>query len=99
MVASLPSQEPKPALREALLRHLRGEEKGRARITVRIVKCSTVLSDRGNLYGGYKALLDQLRNSGLIPDDDTKTINEEVTQIRVAHLKERGTHIRLIFED
>jgi hypothetical protein len=95
----VPAKEPEPALREALERRAWGEKAGRKRVTIRFVKCSTRLSDRGNLAGGYKALLDQLRYTKLIDDDDPQTIFDSYEQIRVAKRKECGTWIEITIPD
>jgi hypothetical protein len=95
MATRLPAKELQPAVRDALDRLLRGEEASRPSIVVRIVKCSTSLSDYGNLAGGYKALLDRLRDSQIIPGDDPETIYDTYDQIKVAHRKEQGTFIEL----
>lgn len=97
MAARIPAQEPEPALRETLRRHLCREETSRARVVVRFIKCSPRVSDKGNLYGGYKALLDQLRHCGLIDDDDPETIDEQISQIKVAKRTEAGTYVRIIW--
>jgi hypothetical protein len=91
--------KPQPALQEALECHLQSTEESGKRIVVRIVKCSLRLSDRVNLFAGYKQLEDQLRYCGLIPDDDPQTIFTEVTQLKVAHRNETGTYIEIIYPD
>ncbi len=98
MATRVLAAQPKPALRAALESRLRGETKSSPRIIVSFIKCSTVLSDYGNLAGGYKALLDRLRDCQIIPDDDPKTIKEEYDQIKVGTIKEKGTLIRIEFQ-
>lgn len=95
MAPRISASKPKPALQAALERHLQGEEASSPRVTIRIVKCSTVLSDRDNLYAGYKLLIDQLRASEIISDDDPETVNLAVTQLKVATRKETGTYIEI----
>jgi hypothetical protein len=97
MAASVSSGKPEPALQAALEHHLQSQEESGKRIIVRIVKCSLRLSDRTNLYAGYKLLEDQLRYSGLIPNDDPDTIDIQITQIRVSKRKETGTYIQIIY--
>jgi hypothetical protein len=75
----------KSTLALPLDRRPQGKAKGEARPVVRVVRRSSRLLDRDNLYGGgHKALLDQLRYSGLIPDDSEASIDYEITQEKVA---------------
>ena len=101
MAAKLSPEKLKPALREAILGHLRREEKGGEGPIIRIVKCSTVLSDYDNLVGGYKALLDQLRKCGAIAGDDPRALptHPDYQQIKVATKKEVGTWLEITIPD
>jgi hypothetical protein len=98
MVARLSWKEQKPALWAALERCLQGAPQSGKSITVSFVKCSTGTSDYSGLVGANEALLDQLRYSGLIPDDDLRTIGKpNYDQIKVGTIKEKGTYIRIEF--
>jgi len=50
---------------------------------VRIVRCGNRLLDPDNLAGSCKALVDQLRYAGLIPDDSEKACQIEYNQLQV----------------
>jgi hypothetical protein len=99
MVEGLRSSEPESAVREAILANSQDEEGSKksahGRVIVQITRCSTALLDSDNLGGSVKFLLDAIRYSGLIPDDDPASIELQVSQIKVARRKEVGTHIRI----
>lgn len=57
-----------------------------------------MLLDDDNLWGGAKPLIDSLREHGLIPEDDAKTIRLQVRQVRVGSYKEEGTEVEIIHE-
>jgi hypothetical protein len=97
MAAELFAGKPESTVPAALERHFESEKQGANRVIVRFVKCSIRLSDVDNLYAGYKSLLDQLRCSGLIRADDPQTIHLQVSQLKVARLKEQGTYIQIIY--
>jgi hypothetical protein len=99
MVERLSPSEPKSPVRAALLAKRQNEEgcqKGaNGRIIVEITRCSTSLLDADNLGGSVKYLLDAIRCTKLIPNDDPASIELKVSQIKVARRKEVGTHIRI----
>jgi len=66
-----------------------------ARIIVRITCRRVHLQDPDN--GLFKPLVDQLRYSQLLPEDDHGTIKLETDQIRVATKKEEGTEVEIIY--
>jgi hypothetical protein len=85
------SQSPDwPALEECL----RGEAKSAVRVTVRFIRCSRGTLDPDNLAGSFKALQDQLRDSGLINDDDPDSIQAFYKQLRVRKPQE-GTLVQI----
>src|SRR6266446_6039567 len=91
-------KEQKPALWAALESCLRRAPESGKSITVSFVKCSTGTSDYSGLVGSQEALLDQLRDCHLIPDDDFKTIGKpNYDQIKVGTIKEKGTYIAIEF--
>jgi hypothetical protein len=89
-----PKREPVVGLESGL----RGEAESRPRVTVRIERRSTRLLDPDNLYGSVKALVDCLRASKLISDDDSQSISLVVTQSKVKTRKEHETIIELDYE-
>jgi hypothetical protein len=98
MATRISWKEQKSALWAALERSLQGNYQSGARITIRVRKCSPRLSDYGGLVGACESIIDRLRDCGLIPDDDVKTIGKtDYDQIKVAHRKETGTYIRIEF--
>lgn len=66
---------------------------------VRIIRVSTRLLDKDNLYGSVKPLLDQLCASGLIPGDREDQIELDVTQQKVKHRTETGTQIEITYDN
>jgi hypothetical protein len=99
MAPRLSTGKPESVVSAALERHLQSQEASGTRIVIRIVKYSIQLSDKTNLYAGYKQLEDQLRYSGLIPNDDPETISIEITQIKVSHRRESGTWIEIAYPE
>lgn len=77
---------------------LRGEEKSRPRVTVRIERRSTRLLDPDNLYGSVKSLVDCLRAAKLIVDDNSQSISLVVSQSKVKTRKEHETVVELDYE-
>ena len=73
------------------------QTKGKTRITLRIERISTKLQDFDNFVGGTKCLTDQLRYSGLIPDDDPSSINAGYSQQKCKHLKDEKTIVEIIY--
>lgn len=71
------------------------EEMRRGRFEVRIIRRSTNLLDKDNLYGGVKFACDALRYAKLIREDDPESIELIVTQEKVKTRKEIGTIIEI----
>lgn len=69
----------------------------RQRVIVRITRVSLGYLDTDNLYASAKPMLDCLRESGLIADDNPKDIHLEVRQIQAARRKEVGTYVEIIY--
>lgn len=74
---------------------IRGETKSSSRIVVRIERRSTHLLDPDNLYGSCKPLIDCLRSSELIDDDDSESIALSVKQSKVKTRKEHETIVEI----
>ena len=89
---------PKSAVEKALLAYFqdpkRSAPSGDGRINVYITRCSTTLLDDDNV--SVKFILDAIRDSGLIPDDDRESIKLHLEQIQVGTKEEIGTHIRIV---
>jgi hypothetical protein len=100
LASRLSSSQPQSVVQAALGRHLLAQEKGNqgspGRVIVEIVRCSTSVLDADNLGGSVKYLIDAIRHSGLISNDDPSTIDLKVSQIKVAHRKEVGVFLRII---
>jgi Holliday junction resolvase RusA-like endonuclease len=71
------------------------EEAGSGRTVVLITRWSPKRLDCDNLYGGVKALVDALRYSGKISDDDERSILLLVQQ-RTCKKEDQGTEILII---
>lgn len=71
------------------------EERRRRRLAVRITRHSCRTLDFDNGAGGCKALCDQLRYQGLIPDDTPEDIDFQFCQVKVHHKNEEGTLIEI----
>lgn len=99
MVAQLYSKKPEPVVQEALERCLAGKDTHKARVTVRIIRCSVGSLDPDNLTGSVKWIIDGLRAAGLIEDDTAAQINLDVSQLQVATRKAQGTYIEIIYEN
>lgn len=91
----LPYTQSQPAAGQTLDAPAPGEEKGRSRITVRITRCARKLLDADNFAGGCKAIIDRLRYSGYIVDDNPAAVRLEFEQEKVRTKKEEGTRIEL----
>src|SRR6266852_3615185 len=99
MSRGLHSSGPKSAIAKALLDNLPNQARsapgGDARPHVIITRCSIGKLDHDNI--SVKYVLDSIRDSGLIADDDDDSIRLTLEQIKVAHRSEVGTHIRIIY--
>lgn len=74
----------------------KGHEQSRGpRHHVRIISRRVRLLDIDNLYGGCKHLIDSLRLSGIIPDDDPESITLEVTQEKIKGYKNEVTEVEV----
>lgn len=71
------------------------EQRGGPRHHVRIRSYRVRLLDVDNLYGGCKHLIDSLRLSGIIPDDDPTSISLEVTQEKIKGYKNEKTEVEV----
>ena len=63
----------------------------RAKLILSIDRRASRLLDIDNLSGGCKPLIDALRYSRLIPDDDPESVKIEITQTKVAPGEAQGT--------
>ena len=73
------------------------QTKGKTRINLRIERVSTKLQDFDNYVGGTKPLTDQLRYSGLIPDDDPASIDASYHQQKCRHKKDEKTIVTIMY--
>ena len=76
-------------------REIGHEPQGLARHRVRIVSRRVRLCDPDNLIGGTKHLIDALRISRLIPEDDPKAITLEVSQEKVSSYADEETWVEI----
>ena len=73
-----------------------GDEQGNfPRHRVRIVSKRVRLCDADNLIGGVKHLVDALRISQIIPEDDPTAISLEVSQTKVSSYKDEETWVEV----
>lgn len=72
-----------------------GKREGAGRVKVSIIRRSTKLLDKDNLYGSVKFLCDALRHEGVIRNDDPESIDLVVTQEKCARRSEAGTEITI----
>ena len=63
--------------------------------TLSITRYSTKTLDVDNLAGGCKPLIDQIRYSKLIPDDNPESVEITFTQVKVRTQAEQRTEIRI----
>jgi hypothetical protein len=75
------------------------QTKGKTRINLRIERISTKLQDFDNFVGGTKPLTDQLRYSGLIPDDNPESIDASYHQQKCRHKKDEKTIVTIIYHN
>lgn len=94
---TLPRSKPQhaQALAGSPPREVQSKHGAGPRIVVSITGHRVRLLDADNFAGGSKALVDQLRYSGLIPNDDPETITLQTEQVRVAHYHQEHTAIEL----
>lgn len=92
MAARPPHAQPQPSEREAL-EHLPEREAGHGpRYHVRIERHAPRPLDEDNLKGGCKALVDCLREAGIIPDDAPDVCRIEAVNVRSTRATQ-GTRI------
>ena len=63
--------------------------------TLSITRFSTKTLDVDNLAGGCKPLIDQIRYSKLIPDDNPESVEITFTQVKVKTQAEQRTEVRI----
>lgn len=63
--------------------------------TLGITRFSTKTLDVDNLAGGCKPLIDQIRYSKLIPDDNPESVNITFSQVKVKTQAEQRTEVRI----
>jgi hypothetical protein len=80
-----------------LVKTPQAQTKSKTRINLRIERISTKLQDFDNFVGGTKPLTDQLRYSGLIPDDNPESIDAHYSQQKCKHLKDQKTIVTIIY--
>lgn len=93
MAGTLSHTQPQPTHRPALELVLPAQTPSRPRHHVRIERHARRLLDVDNFAGGAKALIDCLRQAGLIHDDDPGSIEIEFAQVKVAAQSAEGTRI------
>lgn len=81
----------------SLVKPSQTQTKSKNRITLRIERVSTKLQDFDNFVGGTKALTDQLRYAGIIPDDDPSSINAHYQQQKCKHKKDEKTIVEITY--
>jgi len=80
-----------------LVKPSQAQTKGKNRIDLCFERVSTKLQDFDNYVGGTKPLTDQLRYSGILPDDDPSTINATFTQTKCKKRIDEKTIIKITF--
>lgn len=95
MASKTPHPEPKRTDGRALVGLPSAEAGNRQSHRVRIERRSVAPLDADNFAGGCKALIDCLRQSGIIEDDDPESLEVTFAQVRVRHKREEGTLIEI----
>lgn len=96
LVAGISSAIPEHVTLAALDDRVQREKRCRPSVTVIITRFAIRRLDPSNLDA--KALLDCLRNCGLIEDDDEDSINFEIHQVKVHKVAHQGTKIEITYE-
>ncbi len=96
--AGLHDTQPKRRHRPALVGVDKGKTQGQGCFEVRITRYGGRLLDEDNFHGGCKALIDELRYAGLIPDDNPASISLRYEQ-RVVGRSEWGTLVQIKKKD
>lgn len=91
----LPNPKPKYDKKTTLGKAVQGEKSGVERIKVSFTLYRIKLLDPDNAAGSVKDLLDGLRHSGLIADDDWKSIRLSTGQEKVNHFAEEKTVVKI----
>lgn len=97
----LPSSKPK--LPDAMALEDTHDGKGKSslcadqRVRVQIIVRRVRLCDHDNITGGCKPLIDGLRSSRLIKEDNVKTICLEVSQEQVKRISQEGVTVILTY--
>lgn len=91
----LPDSEPQRDDPKALVGLPQGEAACTQRARVCIKRFGLRALDRENLWGGTKAIVDCLKEAGLIVDDSEEWIDLEVRQERVHDRDQRRTEITI----
>lgn len=71
------------------------EQEGGSRHRVRIISRRVRLCDPDNLVGGVKHLVDSLRLTRIIPEDDPKAITLHVSQEKVSSYSKEETWVEV----
>jgi hypothetical protein len=89
--------QPQQTSRSALVDSLPGKAENHGRIILRYRIFRVRFLDQDNLNGSTKPVTDCLVQVGLIPSDDSQTIEVAVTQERVRHYGEERTEIEICY--
>lgn len=95
MAPKLPYAVPKHVALAILEDSIRRKEKSRPSVTVSVTRLSIRSLDPGNLENSPKAIIDCLRNCGLIEDDSQEHITLKVTEAHVSKKAHQGTLIEI----
>ena len=87
----------KPTPRQALERTVEGKEKVSTRVGLKYVLYRVRLLDPDAVHGATKVCTDCLCQAGLIPGDGPEQIELDVTQIKVAHMNEQRTTLKITY--
>jgi hypothetical protein len=93
----LPDPIPQHNPIQPLVKPSQAQKKGKIRVGLRIERVATKLQDFDNFVGGTKPLTDQLREAGLISDDDPESIDARYSQQKCRHLKDEKTIVHLFY--
>jgi hypothetical protein len=96
VVAEVYNSQPKYHARKTLECDKPNEKGSPKRIIVRITRFATRFLDLDNGYGGCVPLVNAIRYSGLISNDDPGTIDLQFCQEKVKSKAQQGTMIELI---
>jgi hypothetical protein len=95
LVTPLRDAKPQPRAERKSTRKDRPKDGSRPRVVLRIIRRACRLVDADNL-GGAKFLIDAIRRSGLIADDDPRSIKLELEQEEVQTRPQEGTLIEIV---